>query len=316
MKENKNNYSVYYHYNPKNDKYYIGITTQKPSKRWGYQGGNYKYNKHFWLAIQRDGWENFEHVVIETGLSKEMAISLEKRLIKECDSYKNGYNNSYGGETMEGYVITQSVKDKISKSSKERWCDKEYRQHMSEVRAGENNPMYRVSPKERMDEITYKSWLEQTISRVKSEDFRQRMREINLGKKYSADTNAKKGLKGERNPRCGTHCSEETKEKLRIANSGRKYSDEINKKKGHSGIKNPASRAVNQYDTDGCFIKQWDYISLAAKELQIRLSNIVSVCKGKRKTAGGYIWKYANKDKGESEYDNSCNRPSIVQIRL
>ena len=118
MKENINVYSVYYHYNPKNGKYYVGITMQEPERRWGYGGYHYKYNQHFWRAIQRDGWDNFEHVVIETGLSKEMAVSMEKILIKECDSYKHGYNQSYGGESMDGYEMAQEIKDKISEANK------------------------------------------------------------------------------------------------------------------------------------------------------------------------------------------------------
>lgn len=117
MEGNKNNYCVYYHYNPRNGKYYIGITMQEPTKRWGCNGGHYKYNQHFWRAIQRDGWDNFEHIVIETGLSREMAVLMEKRLIKECDSYNNGYNNSYGGESMKGYKMSQETKDKIRQSN-------------------------------------------------------------------------------------------------------------------------------------------------------------------------------------------------------
>ena len=117
MEENKNRYSVYYHYNPYNNKYYIGITMQEPQKRWGCGGYHYKNNEHFWRAIQRDQWDSFEHVVVETGLSREMAVALEKRLIKECDSYHNGYNNSYGGESLEGYKMAQSIKDKISESN-------------------------------------------------------------------------------------------------------------------------------------------------------------------------------------------------------
>ena len=140
MEENKNKYSVYYHYNPKNGKYYIGITMQEPAKRWGYNGGHYKSNQHFWRAIQRDGWNNFEHIVIETGLSREMAVSMEKRLIKECDSYNNGYNNSYGGESMEGYEMAQSIKDKISKSN-----------------SGENGFWYgKKLPKEMVEKISQK----------------------------------------------------------------------------------------------------------------------------------------------------------------
>ena len=116
MESSKNNYCVYYHYNPRNGKYYVGITMQEPTKRWN-RGNGYRANQHFWRAILRDGWDNFEHVVVETGLSREMAISLEKRLIIECDSFNNGYNNSYGGESMQGYEMAQSTREKISQSN-------------------------------------------------------------------------------------------------------------------------------------------------------------------------------------------------------
>jgi hypothetical protein len=51
---------------------------------------------------------------------------------------------------------------------------------------------------------------------------------------------------------------------------------------------------INQYDKNGNFIKQWDYIRQIQYVLKINNANIVAVCKGKRKTAGGYIWRYAN----------------------
>lgn len=50
---------------------------------------------------------------------------------------------------------------------------------------------------------------------------------------------------------------------------------------------------INQYDLNGNFIRQWDCIRHVQKELKINNSNIVACCKGKRKTAGGYIWKYS-----------------------
>lgn len=115
MGENKNNYSVYYHYNLANGKYYIGITKQEPEKRWN-NGYGY-HNQAFGAAIRKYGWNNFEHVVVETGLSKEMAVSLEKRLIQECDSFKKGYNCSMGGESADGYEMPQEVKEKIRKAN-------------------------------------------------------------------------------------------------------------------------------------------------------------------------------------------------------
>ena len=52
-------------------------------------------------------------------------------------------------------------------------------------------------------------------------------------------------------------------------------------------------KKVNQYTKDGVFIKQWDSPKDAADYLGISAFHIYSVCSGKRKKAGGYIWRYA-----------------------
>lgn len=49
---------------------------------------------------------------------------------------------------------------------------------------------------------------------------------------------------------------------------------------------------VNQYTKENEFVKTWDSIREIERELNISNSNIVACCKGKRKYAGGYIWKY------------------------
>lgn len=60
--------------------------------------------------------------------------------------------------------------------------------------------------------------------------------------------------------------------------------------KGRYG--NNAHRAigVNQYCQSGNLIKEWGCIKVAAKETGV--TNISACCKGKLKTAGGYIWVY------------------------
>lgn len=58
----------------------------------------------------------------------------------------------------------------------------------------------------------------------------------------------------------------------------------------------PHPKQVNQYDLEGNFIKQWDTIKNASRNLNIKDSNISRACKNKSKTAGGYIWKYVNED--------------------
>lgn len=55
--------------------------------------------------------------------------------------------------------------------------------------------------------------------------------------------------------------------------------------------KNARHRSVLQYDVNGNFIREWDTITEAEKTLNIT-HKIHYVCQGKRKTCGGYIWKY------------------------
>lgn len=51
---------------------------------------------------------------------------------------------------------------------------------------------------------------------------------------------------------------------------------------------------VNQYDKNGNFIRQWNSINEFYTENNIaKTGSVYMCCKGKQKTAYGYIWKYA-----------------------
>lgn len=52
------------------------------------------------------------------------------------------------------------------------------------------------------------------------------------------------------------------------------------------------ARVIYQYDKNNNLIKRWECMSTASQTLKISQRDIVRVCKGKRKTCGGYIWKY------------------------
>lgn len=69
-------------------------------------------------------------------------------------------------------------------------------------------------------------------------------------------------------------------------NSGRKYSVEEKNKRAISHYK-----PVEQWTNDE-YIQSFPSIKDAAKYLGICPSSITEVVKGKRRTAGGYIWKY------------------------
>ena len=113
----ENNYIVYMHVSP-SDKRYIGITSQKPERRWK-NGIGYKSNEHFYRAIEKYGWDNFQHIIIAKGLTKEEAEWLEIELIREwgTTNFKKGYNKSKGGESNKGYKHTEEWKIEHGKRS-------------------------------------------------------------------------------------------------------------------------------------------------------------------------------------------------------
>jgi group I intron endonuclease len=108
-------YSVYQHINKINGKIYIGITKQLPEKRWGKGGNNYKSSPHFYSAIQKYGWDNFEHKILYEGLTYAEACEKEKELIKKFQSMNRefGYNSTSGGDS---FVMNTETRQKISKS--------------------------------------------------------------------------------------------------------------------------------------------------------------------------------------------------------
>ena len=138
--DNEKEWCVYVHTSPLG-KRYVGITSQQPEKRWNY-GYGYRYNPHFWNAIQKYGWVNFKHEILLSGLSADKACDEEKRLIAlyKSNNPNFGYNNTSGGDS--GFTLSDEARNKISEANK-----------------GEKNWNYGVSPKERMDEETYKQWL-------------------------------------------------------------------------------------------------------------------------------------------------------------
>jgi hypothetical protein len=58
--------------------------------------------------------------------------------------------------------------------------------------------------------------------------------------------------------------------------------------------KNKTIKQVIQFSNTGEFIKEWNSIADVTKELKIGGNSIVTCCKGKYKSAGGFIWKYKN----------------------
>lgn len=122
MQENKTNkneercYKLYKHINKINGHFYIGITSLEPNQRFGKNGGNYKRCTYFWNAIQKYGWDNFEHVIIADNLTKEEACKYEVDLIErmKIENPNCCYNILAGGNLgRKDVVITEEYRDKF-----------------------------------------------------------------------------------------------------------------------------------------------------------------------------------------------------------
>lgn len=97
-------YYVYLHINKINGKIYVGITRKtNVNDRW-HNGRGYQYNQHFWSAIKKYGWNNFEHEIFASNLTEEEASNMEKLLIEKLDTTNpnNGYNIASGGYNNRG----------------------------------------------------------------------------------------------------------------------------------------------------------------------------------------------------------------------
>lgn len=215
-------YTVYIHVNKTNNKKYIGITCQtNPKRRWA-NGAGYKQQRRFYNAIKHYGFDGFEHIILESGLSKEQAELKEQEYIRKYKSndLRYGYNIENGGHVN-------------------KYTD-EQRKRMSSVMLG----------------------------RTHSEQTKRKMSIAHKGK--SAEW------------LIGTKASDVTRAKMSAQ---------------RKGVQNVRSRKVYQYDLNGNFVAEYEYMDLAKDALGLNsTSHISRCCLGQRKKAHGFMLSYEFKE--------------------
>lgn len=97
--DNEHNYTVYMHVNKIDNKKYVGITKMKPERRWGKNGRRYRDTLYFKNAIEKYGWDNFDHLILFEELTQEEAKQKEIEMIAKYKSNDRrfGYNLTAGG---------------------------------------------------------------------------------------------------------------------------------------------------------------------------------------------------------------------------
>ena len=148
------NYKVYKHTSP-SGKVYIGMTSMRLKDRWK-SGKGYKTCILLNRAIEKYGWENFEHEVLFENLTKEEAEAKEIELIKLYKSTdpEYGYNIENGGYSH-GKHSAETLR-KMSENRKGKCVGKDnpfyHKRHSKEWiethLKGEHNPMYGIRGEE------------------------------------------------------------------------------------------------------------------------------------------------------------------------
>lgn len=303
--ENKINkdFKVYMHKSP-SGKRYIGITCQRPVRRWGSNGYGYIDNIYFWRAIQKYGWDNFQHEILFDGLTKDEAEQKEIELIAFYNSTdpNKGYNITSGG----GYsfnIVLRPVKQYTTDGIfvKEYECIQDASEETginkgniclccNNERKTTGGYIWRFSDDDLTEE--HLTWCNHDGHSDYWTAVCQYAKDGKFIKEYSNFTIA--GLATNINPAiiclcCKGKCKFADGFIWRYANEEltQQHIDWCNNGKGE---KTP----VLQYSLHYELLADFDGIKSAIRLTGIDPSTIIRCCKGKQKTAGGFIWRYAS----------------------
>ena len=242
-------YKIYMHKNKVNGKVYIGQTYTSLQHRFGKDGCRYSGCPIFWNAIQKYGWDNFEHIILEEGINnKKEANEKEKYYI----ALYNSTNGDFGYNIQIGGCEQTKLSIKVFQYSLEGEFIKEY------------NSIADAS------------------------------RDCDIANGKISDC-----CKGNRKSAGGYMWSYEKVNKL--ASYKRKSK----------------SKPVYQYSLDGNFIRKYNTVIEASKDINCNPSKINSCCNLTCKTSGGYQWRYEyfdSIDEIKSVTRAQMNDNKIVQI--
>lgn len=271
-------------------KYYVYAWFYKQTGKIFYIGKGTKYR---YRSRKRDNPKLVEIInscdcdskILKGNLDEKEAFECEKEMIKKYRELGHPLINIQDGghfpPNHAGTHKSNEVKRKMSESRKE------YLKNHPEVRAEASERMKNFFKTEKG-----KAFQQKSIEARNNEEFRK-----NLSIKCRASNNTE----------------EYKKRQSQITKKMWESKDYV---KAHSGANNHNSQAVKQYDLNHDFIAEYQTMAEASKITGVNQSKISLVSKGKRKTAGGYIWEYVN-DKNitykrtKSNYDVKKDKSAV-----
>ena len=315
-------YCVYMHTSP-SGKSYIGITCKKPPEtRWSNGNGYKRGHPYFWKAICKYGWDKFKHNILFDGLTQQQAYEKEKEMIALYDTAnpEKGYNMTKGGDGKSGYIMSKETKYKISKSRIGRFTGEDNPNFGNHKIAGKNNPFYgkthSAATKKKLSELARgrsspmkgKHFSEEALRNLLNARKKKRKPVLQfdlLGhflNKFECAEDAARTVDGSRNviSGCCKGRSSVAYGYIWIYEENYDPTQPVQKKpRKQRDLDTYFSKAILQYTVDGVFVKEFVSTAEAHRQTNINVNCIKDCCRGRQKTAGGFIWRY--KDNGQDK---------------
>ena len=279
--DRKREHKIYKYTNKINGKVYIGRTCTTLEKR-ARNGEGYRCCTYFYSAIQKYRWKNFEPEIIKEDLTAEEASKEEIFYIEKFDSANpnKGYNIVKEIHSDFSEKTRKKLSERNKKENNPRWGKHISEEHKEKIREANRKRVITEETREKLREymkVRYRGENHPMYGRHHSEEAKKKVSKANKGRPAWNKGKSMYELKPDYiHPMLGKTMPEETKKKLSIINKGRS-NDKIKK-------------AVICIETD----IRYKGITDAAKDVGCDTSELCKCCRGKRKTAGGYHWKYAD----------------------
>lgn len=283
MNKKERKWTIYVHITPSNKKY-VGITIRKPKKRWS-AGNGYKTQTVFYRAIQKYGWDNIQHIILNQVDSLEKAKELECYYIKlyKSNDKNYGYNQTKGGDNV--YIASEKTRKK-----------------MRENRQGVNAHGYGHFVSDKTKKLTSNANKNRTFSKKSKDKMAlQKNKKVyqynSEGDLISTYCSAKKASETT-NINLGNICSCCRKIVRQAGGYFWSYTKEtkqdvISQFNGNlkDSIFTRNEKPVNQYSLDGELLNTYKSIKEASINTGITAQQISFSCKNNR-IAKGYYWRY------------------------
>lgn len=295
-------YTVYKLTSPSN-KVYIGITSQSVKKRWK-NGNGYKRCPAMNKAITKYGWENFTKEILLENTTESEAKSLETLLIKVhmSNDSRYGYNITEGGEGTTGIKMSEEMKEHLRQINLGKHHSEETKRKMSAAHKGNK---YSLGVKHTEE------WKRQISERQKGANNQHAKKVICLEtlRVYDTMTQAREETGATKITVC---CKHYYKHKSSAGLHWEYYDESISddeyknilqelieeeyENKHHSPSEENRRKTSERSSVPVICVETgtiFNSIRDACRAYNLSPPNVCNCCKGKKKTAGGFHWKYA-----------------------